>query len=200
MGLFLWVAWNLGKFYLTVQGNKTQEERQREKLGCQAKTRWKEVPRNRGNLGRTGSSIAYPFHCRLGNWERKQNINGYEAGAVRQEEQGLWCEAHWRTVYRWKIPIILSARGQPALRLTTGGSAESLLSSNASSKVTALLWGKSYVLSFMKILALTDCLLLDSCHLFKMNDIRKLSRLVRNLKIVFISFIPSLPHLFISIL
>ena len=142
------------------------------------------VPRNRGNLERTGAYFACPFHCRVGNQKRKQSINAHQAGSVRQKEQTLLFEAHWRSLYRWKILIILSARGQPALLLTTGGSTEPLFSSNAS---YALCWDKSYVLLFRKILALTDCFLLDSCYLFNMKDIRKLSRLGRNFKIIFIS-------------
>ena len=117
--------------------------------------------------------LCHPFHCRLGN-QKTKSINAHQAGAVSQKESVQMKESDHTQCQR-------AARSPSDHWWLYRAPA----SSNASAKVTARLRDKSYVLSFGKILALTDCFLLDSCYLFKMNDIRKLSRLERNFKIIF---------------
>ena len=103
--------------------------------------------------------LCHPFHCRLGN-QKTKSINAHQAGAVSQKESVQMKESDHTQCQR-------AARSPSDHWWLYRAPA----SSNASAKVTARLRDKSYVLSFGKILALTDCFLLDSCYLFKMNDI-----------------------------
>lgn len=102
---------------------------------------------------------------------------------VEHKEQALSCEGlYTEEDSDYAQCLRVGGRCTSFYLWTTAGSTGSLLSSNHRSEVTALLEGKSYVLTLKKVLALSVYfILITSQYHFETNDTMKLLR-IRNLK------------------